>query len=37
MDLETKKIIDLHKIDLQILEIHDGKGALPSIIQKQEK
>jgi len=36
MDLEIKKIIDLHKIDLEILEINDGKGALPSIIQKQE-
>ena len=37
MDLETKKIINLHKIDLEILEINDGKGALPGIIQKQEE
>jgi hypothetical protein len=36
MDLEIKKIIDLHKIDQQILEIHDSKGALPGIIEKQE-
>tara|TARA_Y100000814_G_scaffold41796_1_gene26227 strand:- start:1301 stop:1999 length:699 start_codon:yes stop_codon:yes gene_type:complete len=36
MDLEIKKIIDLHKIDQQIIEIHDSKGALPGIIEKQE-
>ena len=37
MDLEIKKIIDLHKIDLEILEINDSKGALPGIIKKQEE
>jgi len=37
MDLETKKIIDLHKIDLEILEINDGKGSLPNIIHKQQQ
>ena len=36
MDLEIKKIIDLHKIDQQILEINDSKGALPDLIAKQE-
>ena len=37
MDLEIKKIIDLHKIDLEILEINDGKGSLPNIILKQQQ
>tara|TARA_B110000116_G_C16766041_1_gene550862 strand:+ start:158 stop:856 length:699 start_codon:yes stop_codon:yes gene_type:complete len=37
MDLEIKKIIDLHKIDQQIIEIHESKGSLPSIITKQEE
>ena len=36
MDLETKKIINLHKIDKQLIKIHDSKEALPSIIEKQE-
>ena len=35
MDIEIKKIIDLHKIDQQILEINENKGALPSIIKEQ--
>jgi len=36
MDIEIKKIIDLHKIDQLILEINENKGALPSIIKEQE-
>ena len=37
MDIEIKKIIDLHKLDQQILEINENKGALPSIIKEQEE
>ena len=37
MDIEIKKIIDLYKIDQEILEINENKGALPSIIKEQEK
>ena len=37
MDIEIKKIIDLHKLDQQILEINENKGALPSIIKDQEE
>ena len=36
MDLDIKRIIDLHKIDEQMLEIHEGKGDLPNIINDQE-
>ena len=36
MDLDIKRMIDLHKIDQQIIEIHEGKGDLPSIIEEQE-
>ena len=36
MDLDIKRIIDLHKIDQQMLEIHEGKGDLPNIINDQE-
>ena len=36
MDLDIKRMIDLHKIDQQILEIHEGKGDLPNIIEEQE-
>ena len=37
MDIEIKKIIDLHKLDQQILEINENKGALPNIIKEQEE
>ena len=37
MDIEIKKIIDLHKLDQQILEINENKGALPGIIKEQEE
>ena len=37
MDIEIKKIIDLHKLDQQILEINENKGALPSIIKDQQE
>jgi len=36
MDLDIKRMIDLHKIDQQIIEIHEGKGDLPNIIEEQE-
>ena len=37
MNLDVKRIIDIHKIDLRILEIEEEKGELPSIIQDQEE
>ena len=37
MDIEIKKIIDLHKLDQQIFEINENKGALPDIIKEQEE
>ena len=37
MDLETKKIINLHKIDLRLQEIYEEKGDLPEIIQEQKE
>ena len=36
MDLDIKKLIDLHRIDNQILEIHEGKGDLPNLISERE-
>ena len=36
MELDTKKIIDLHKIDLRLQEIEEEKGDLPSIISDQQ-
>ena len=36
MELDTKKIIDLHKIDLRLQEIEEEKGDLPSIISDQK-
>ena len=36
MELETKKIIDLHKIDVRLSEIKEEKGDLPEIIKEQE-
>ena len=36
MELETKKIINLHKIDLRLLEIEELKGDLPDIIKEQQ-
>ena len=37
MELETKKIIDLHKIDLRLQEIEELKGDLPLIIKEQQE
>ena len=37
MELETKKIIDLHKIDTRLKEIEEEKGDLPEIIKEQEE
>ena len=37
MELETKKIINLHKIDLRLQEIEEEKGDLPEIIQEQKE
>ena len=37
MELETKKIIDLHKIDLRLQEIEEEKGDLPETIKEQQK
>ena len=36
MDLEIKKIIDLHRLDQLILEIEEMKGNLPSLVKEQE-
>ena len=36
MELETKKIINLHKIDVRLQEIHDEKGDLPELIKEQK-
>jgi len=37
MDLDVKKIINLHKIDTRLQEIHDEKGGLPEIINEQKE
>ena len=37
MELETKKIIDLHKIDVRLSEIEEEKGDLPEIIKEQQR
>ena len=37
MELETKKIIDLHKIDLRLQEIEEEKGDLPETIKEQQQ
>lgn len=37
MELQTKSIIKLHKIDKRLNQIHDEKGDLPSIINEQEE
>ena len=37
MDLDVKKIINLHKIDTRLQEIHDEKGGLPEIINDQKE
>ena len=36
MDLDVKKIINLHKIDTRLHEINDEKGGLPEIIDEQK-
>jgi uncharacterized protein len=36
MELETQKIINLHKIDVRLQEIEEEKGDLPEIIQDQK-
>ena len=36
MELATKQIIDLHKIDLRLQEIEEQKGDLPIIIKEQQ-
>jgi len=36
MELETQKIINLHKIDVRLQDIHEEKGDLPEIIQEQK-
>ena len=37
MELETKNIIELHKIDKRLNQIEDEKGDLPSIINEQNE
>ena len=37
MELETKNIIDLHKIDKRLNQIEEEKGDLPLIINEQDK
>ena len=37
MNTDMKKIIDLHKIDLRMLEIEEDKGELPGLISEQEE
>ena len=37
MDLDVKKIINLHKIDTRLHEINDEKGGLPEIIDEQKE
>ena len=37
MNLDVKKIINLHKIDTRLQEIHDEKGGLPEIINEQKE
>ena len=34
MELETKNIIELHKIDKRLNQIEETKGDLPSIIEE---
>ena len=36
MELETQKIINLHKIDVRLQEIHEEKGDLPELINEQK-
>ena len=36
MELETQKIINLHKIDVRLQEIEEEKGDLPEVIQDQK-
>ena len=36
MGKNTQQIINLHKIDKKLNEIHEGKGDLPSLIKKEE-
>ena len=36
MELETQKIINLHKIDVRLQEIQEEKGDLPIIIKEQK-
>ena len=36
MELATRQIIDLHKIDLRLQEIEEHKGDLPVIIKEQQ-
>ena len=37
MELETKNIIELHKIDKRLNQIEETKGDLPSIIEEQKE
>ena len=37
MELETKNIIELHKIDKRLNQIEEKKGDLPLIIEEQEE
>ena len=37
MQLETKNIIELHKIDKRLNQIEEEKGDLPSIINEQDE
>ena len=36
MELDTQKIINLHKIDVRLQEIHEEKGDLPELINEQK-
>ena len=37
MEIQTKRIIDLHKIDKRLNQIEDEKGDLPALISEEEE
>ena len=37
MELQTKSIIELHKVDKRLDQIEEQKGDLPSLIEEQKK
>ena len=37
MELQTKSIIELHKVDKRLDQIEEQKGDLPSLIVEQKK